>query len=231
MSESGSGEPVDSSAANDKDSSVCPTCGQECKSKRGVSVHHAKAHGESISLVEIECHTCGKTVERRKPHLRGEVHFCSTDCCGEYTAKRQQKEFPTLECEWCGETYSRTPAEASQSRFCSKECKYNGQAEEMKGENSPVWKGGTETYYGPNWNEQRQRTLERDNFTCQDCGVDDSECSRSLSVHHIRRLAWFKEEYDEPTWYELANDLDNLVSLCTVCHKKWEGIPLRPDTR
>jgi 5-methylcytosine-specific restriction endonuclease McrA len=50
-------------------------------------------------------------------------------------------------------------------------------------------------------------------------------------VHHIRPLRVFKEEYDEPEWYELANDLDNLVSLCASCHHKWEGIPLRPDKR
>jgi hypothetical protein len=25
--------------------------------------------------------------------------------------------------------------------------------------------------------------------------------------------------------------LENLITLCRLCHQKWEGIPLKPDNR
>lgn len=96
------------------------------------------------------------------------------------------------------------------------------------GDANPNWAGGYENYYGSNWNRKRSEALERDSFECLVCGMVPEEhhdrYNRGLDVHHIRPV----QTFDEP---EDANTLDNLVTLCDRCHKRWEGVPLRPDVR
>lgn len=100
------------------------------------------------------------------------------------------------------------------------------------GPDHPHWKGGRCDYYGPNWDTQREKALERDDRHCQRCGISSEEHIRSnnvgLDVHHIIPRREFTS--DGILDYESANDLDNLVTLCRSCHRKWEGIPLRPQT-
>lgn len=81
-------------------------------------------------------------------------------------------------------------------------------------------KGGQ--YYGPNWQEQRLRCLARDGYQCQVCELDrDSHYQRfehDLSAHHIERF----DSFDS---YEVANRLENLVTVCAGCHGSVEGKP------
>lgn len=87
------------------------------------------------------------------------------------------------------------------------------------GANNPNWKGGCRSYRGPGYGRQRPKVLERDNYTCQRCGLKQEEIDRELDVHHIIP-------------YKLGgtNDLSNLISLCRSCHnilepnkeKKWQ---------
>lgn len=89
------------------------------------------------------------------------------------------------------------------------------------GEDHWSWNGGTESvYYGANWTEQRDAARERDGHECQICGHAGD--GRALDVHHIQPL----RSFDTP---EAANALDNLITLCRPCHRRWEGIPLRPQ--
>jgi len=70
---------------------------------------------------------------------------------------------------------------------------------------NPNWQGGTSGY---SWNflsTIRERIRDRDNHTCQLCGMPEAECLRVLDVHHID--------------YNSKNDSwDNLISLCPPCH-------------
>ena len=63
----------------------------------------------------------------------------------------------------------------------------------------------SEQLKSPMWQKKRLEILNRDNFTCQDCGDTESQ----LQVHHksyvFGNKAW---EYDN----------DNLVTLCETCH-------------
>lgn len=68
-------------------------------------------------------------------------------------------------------------------------------------------------YYGPQWTAIRQLVRERDQFTCQMCGA--LEVDRTHHVHHKIPLRSF-------TSLELANSLDNLITLCPNCHRKAE---------
>lgn len=69
--------------------------------------------------------------------------------------------------------------------------------------------------YGPNWEDQRERALIRDNYRCQECGTTAEEHyerhGMELHVHHIRPAREFTDA-------ERRNALENLVTLCTVCH-------------
>lgn len=58
--------------------------------------------------------------------------------------------------------------------------------------------------YGPEWIIQRTSCLQRDDYTCQECGSHDN-----LEVHH-----W------EPYRFCFDNSLDNLVTLCAPCHRE-----------
>ncbi len=69
--------------------------------------------------------------------------------------------------------------------------------------------------YGPNWNQQKQKARERDNYTCQVCGAPEGE--RAHDVHHkvpFRSFAGYKE----------ANSLRNLTTLCRSCHRRVETV-------
>ena len=52
----------------------------------------------------------------------------------------------------------------------------------------------------------RKKAFERDNFTCQKCGIQDNSANL-LQAHHIIPLAMKGE-----------NKIDNLITLCSDCH-------------
>ena len=74
------------------------------------------------------------------------------------------------------------------------------------------------TYYeklkDPRWQKKRLEVMERDEFTCQNCGDDES----TLNVHH-----WYYTSGADPWDYED----EALVCLCETCHKKIEELRLR----
>jgi len=79
---------------------------------------------------------------------------------------------------------------------------------------------GGELNYGPNWQQKRERVLERDDYECQKCSLDNEahrqRRGRGLHVHHIVPLRKFDD-------VEEANQPDNLVTLCASCHSELEG--------
>ncbi len=67
--------------------------------------------------------------------------------------------------------------------------------------------------YGPAWPQIRLRVLERDGHRCQICGA--LEVNRPHHVHHKIPFRAFPSA-------ELANRLDNLITLCPTCHRRAE---------
>jgi len=59
----------------------------------------------------------------------------------------------------------------------------------------------------PQWKERRLQILERDNYTCQECGNDDVELHVHHKVYIENRMAW---DYNHLL----------LITLCPECHKK-----------
>jgi hypothetical protein len=81
----------------------------------------------------------------------------------------------------------------------------------MQGKNNPNWHGGVALInkYQRVSKENflwRKRCLERDDFTCQECGA-----LGKLEVHHIKPFAKYPE---------LRFDINNGITLCLDCHCK-----------
>jgi len=91
-------------------------------------------------------------------------------------------------------------------------CKYCG-IEKSSGENSHLWRGGitSENKKARNnieYKDWRRQVFERDNYTCQVCGVRGG----SLHAHHINNFS------DNP---ELRLDLNNGVTICKDHHSPY----------
>jgi hypothetical protein len=79
----------------------------------------------------------------------------------------------------------------------------------LVGEKNPSWLGGKSFEpYTYKFNRQLKLTIRmRDDYTCQLCGMSETENVKKLSCHHI--------DYDK------TNSLpNNLISLCVKCHIK-----------
>jgi hypothetical protein len=62
----------------------------------------------------------------------------------------------------------------------------------------------------PRWQRKRLEVMQRDNFTCQSCGLDN----KTLNVHHGYYQAG-KDPWDYPT--------SSLTTLCEDCHEEETG--------
>lgn len=99
--------------------------------------------------------------------------------------------------------------------------------DEISGPKNPFWKGGSKPY-GEGWtNQKRRMVLERDDSMCQSCGMSQDthrdETGQGLHIHHVIPAS----KFDNP---RKRNDISNLIAMCSSCHRKWEGIPLKPDS-
>jgi DEAD/DEAH box helicase domain-containing protein len=80
--------------------------------------------------------------------------------------------------------------------------------------NQNQWKADPNRY-GQSWTKQKDLTRARDQYRCQMCGAPEIE--RAHHVHHKIPYRTFQDS-------EIANQLDNLITLCPVCHKKAEDV-------
>jgi len=77
--------------------------------------------------------------------------------------------------------------------------------------------------YGPNWPSQRDGARARDGYRCRHCGAPERE-GRQHDVHHITPLRAFGYVPGVNNLYELANRLENLITLCPACHRRVERV-------
>ncbi|MGD9315566.1 MAG: DUF1998 domain-containing protein, partial [Anaerolineae bacterium] len=75
---------------------------------------------------------------------------------------------------------------------------------------------------GPNWEEQRNRARARDGHRCRHCGAPERP-GRAHHVHHIQPFRTFGYVRGKNDQYLEANRLENLVTLCTSCHRRVEA--------
>lgn len=134
------------------------------------------------------------------------------------------KEYVELECANCGNIFTAQPSRADRAKYCSRECYYEDM-DMPKGPDHWSWKETPEHRpSGTEWVELRRQVRERDEYTCQLCGKDESEMDRQLDVHHLNRV----RDSEDPR-KQVSSDPDELISLCRSCHRQVEKLaPLLP---
>jgi len=224
----------------------CPTCGESFKNEMGVRSHHSQTHGGpgiSVEKVTVGCGYCGNNIEKYPSVVEeSDLHFCDGDCHRKWQSECKPAEEHNwyeggpvnVECAWCGTEMDRKRCllERSERFYCSTDCEANWKSENQgayRWDNSKDSYNGD--YYGANWERQREKRLMVDDYKCVICGMSEEEhkeFDRGLSVHHITPIDEFRQENNYVDG-EKANRLDNLVTLCRKCHKRWEGVGVFPD--
>ena len=84
----------------------------------------------------------------------------------------------------------------------------------LAAENQYEWECEQYCYYPPDWHSRRQAVLIRDGHRCTSCGWPDGfqRKRRELHVHHVESLARGG-----------SNSLENLTTLCHMCHRRVDG--------
>lgn len=200
---------------------ICPVC--KCTFNRSPAqmrsgvMYCDRACQQQGALVTIVCTVCGKEKVKRKTEVaRSGGKYCSTACnnTGRRALGQGRGEIPVeRNCLNCGELFTAYASEINRGggKFCGPICANGAYGRGSKRRGS----GGAKVYYGPSWRDARCQTLERDGNRCQDCGLDALASGDHLHVHHIILFRKFGVER-----HEEANDLSNLVTLCSACHMK-----------
>jgi endogenous inhibitor of DNA gyrase (YacG/DUF329 family) len=201
-------------------------CSEKCS-----YIGNSRSREECLEAFEIGIEKLGTNVPLNKVMKAGGMgggqyyrHFESLNDIARELGYEEMCGHWIIECENCGEEFKRIKSHASNNKhqFCNQECYFQWAR-------SGALRNGTEPYnhdYGPNWYYQRRAARARDNYTCQSCGMSESqhkkEFGRRLEVHHIKKARKFTD-------YRKRNELCNLLTLCKKCHIKWEHLPVRPQ--
>ena len=200
---------------------VCARCGSEFVPK-DQSPKHLERHpprycsracGRSArrSRVTLVCRQCRQPFGRKAymaewSQERGP--FCGFPCYAAWQSEHTQGSAnPNYhrtfsECDYCHDSFEHRPSEPR--RFCSRRC-FHAFAKSEWARTTPNSRGA--------WRHARRKALERDRWTCQDCGAREH-----LVVHHIRPFAECENR-------RIAHALDNLVTVCAACHQVRHGRP------
>jgi len=150
-------------------------------------------------------------IKEEKKHTNGKS-FCDKNCLGAW----KSEAVGTVEHNSTGRKVSDEWRQTHSERMSGQNHPFYGQSrpahsERMKGEDNPNWiPGPNPKSRGVNWDEQRKKSLERDEYLCCVCN------NEAEVVHHIVAFRDFNN-------YEEANKLQNLMSLCRSCHSYIEN--------
>lgn len=183
-------------------------CDQDCSSS-WMSENVVGENNKQYNRIDVSCDNCGNTIQV-KPN-RTKVyhnHFCDNDCkyewlseylTGESNPKYNMEEYV---CENCGEKFNSIPAHRpEENKFCGRDCQAEWQRT-ITGEDHPHYRGG---HSGGFTQSERDEIFQRDNYTCQECGNDESP----IHAHHIIPV----HENDDK-----AHNVENGKALCVECH-------------
>lgn len=119
----------------------------------------------------------------------------------------------TVNCAHCNGPVSAWRLSSAQQRrstvLCSSACARLW----LRGENHPFHRGNVTSDRGPEWESLAETIRVRDGRCCRRCGKPETENGARLSVDHLVPWRTFTDK-------TLANDPENLVSLCRSCHTK-----------
>lgn len=232
---------------------ICKNCGIIFRGKTGkknLTCSLACRREAGIKSRQRTCAQCGK--EFLIDNIARDAIHCSRQCAG-----KTQRVRVSFTCLHCGKQFDEQPSE--DRKYCCHKCflastpgrqrptmrgkpSWNkgltadtnaviaAHALRHSGKGSPLWKGGSQKYYGPNWDRQSRHARERDGYKCRHCGISQEKLGRKLDVHHIVTFRSFGYIRNKNDYYLQANHLNNLITLCPHCHKQaeWKQIPIQP---
>ena len=205
---------------------------KECGNLFPVSSRHPRQRFCSLTCRDkarstiqiVPCDQCGEPTQEKASRIRKlSHHFCSWECYTEWMrihaktgSEHAQYNRVQVVCEHCGIEIARQPSLVKRHNFCSVECNHAWQKESgyISGPKSATWKGGYESYYGANWNQQRRNARRRDGYMCRRCLATEQSLGRQLDVHHVVSFRSFGIDR-----FREANRLRNLICLCASCHQ------------
>ena len=200
---------------------VCLNCNAEFVKRHYRQKFCSKQCMDASRTTRIErpCTLCGKLAIKHQSR-KSKNFFCNQACHYEWQRQetlRMRGNTEPVRCFNCNNHITLLDAQPSKRRkrnFCDRNCRTQWQKTSgfMDMDANPQWRGGHNSYRGPNWRQQRKLAKIRDEQRCCDCGS-----TKNLQVHHIVPFATFEN-------YEDANVLSNLKTLCRKCHAKAEWL-------
>jgi hypothetical protein len=169
-----------------------------------------------------KCAHCEKRLPKHPPAKSklSQNRYCNRQC---WIAAKQKTHI--VACAHCGQPLAIEEWKIKKQPrfFCGQKC-YRQKTKQEFIEAHPEGKKPSEKIdYGPNWYKQRQAAVRRDNKRCRRCGVVRSANGRDLDVHHIVPFREFRYIRGLNNNDQVANALDNLITLCRECHQICEG--------
>ena len=199
---------------------ICSICGKEFISNKNNRLFCSKkCRGLSErKRIIFKCDNCGKEISIKQSYYKEDLkhHFCCRKCSDEYNHKINNISF---KCDYCGKETITNLFQYNKSNgkhFCSQKCvkKY------FVGENSSQYNfnltdedrlNNRNRGIYPHYSIFINKVLNRDNYTCCCCGKHGG----NINVHHLNGYNWDKEH---------RTDVNNGVTLCEECHKKFHSI-------
>lgn len=162
-----------------------------------------------------KCLFCGNYFITRKVNSK---KFCSRNCADKGRRKKGIKKKRKMFCQVCGKDFFAWNYEINR-KFCSRKCLGIANGQRLKGKGHWNWRGGISprvlnTIEYKLW---RKAVFERDNYTCQSCGTEQSGI---FQAHHIK--SWAK-------YPKLRFEVSNGQTLCKKCHEKTDTFGVKKD--
>lgn len=147
-------------------------------------------------MVNKECVVCSKPY-RTKPYLANRSKYCSREC-------QIHGQYPSITkvCKGCKKEFKVSNSRVN-TKFCSLHCKSllaRTNKESRKNERNV-----TSKRLGFNHNRNIRKSLGLEKFVCAVCGYNEHKFC--LDIHHLDHNAE-------------NNNLENIIILCAICHRK-----------
>ena len=208
----------------------CPNCRTEFKQQYSKQIfcnrqcyleyNAADPSQPSPRQTKVICDHCGKKFLKWRYRIKSnKENYCSRECAARSLVTG--KTMATKNCQVCNKTFE-TPTWHLENRkyagkYCSRDCQAKAFSLKRRGSNNPMWRGGHEQDYGPEWPAARRKARRRDNYICRHCHKKPKK-RYNLHVHHIIPFKEFGYIRGVNNNDEQANALQNLLCLCRPCH-------------
>jgi len=174
--------------------------------------------------METICKSCHKKFHTKLSILqKGKGKFCSRACYGNYLKNTEIKRFDLV--KWKKENpelakgVERKRLEKVIGHIPWNKGRKTGiippnawKKGQNLGEKHPNWKGGK-------WHWAKRKTLERDDYTCQICGLKEPEI---METAHKQRKNNYSDYYQSEKRAYLVHNPNDLITLCPNCHRKYD---------